>query len=125
MPIPSATKPTERQCKYKFNDPELLAIGKSLAESNERLSALEEEKKRITSDFGARIAGVEADISIAVNSMRSGYEYRMLPCTEYLDDPKKGRKTIVRDDTGEKVYEENMTEQDNQFVLDLNEPAKA
>lgn len=115
------TKKDERNCKYKFNDAELLAIGKSLAESNEKLSALEDEKKRVTSDFAARIAGVEADVSIAVNEIRSGYEWRKMPVTVYFDKPKEGRKTFVRDDTNEVVGEEAMDANDRQAVMDFEQ----
>lgn len=115
------TKPTKRQCRYKFNDVELLQIGKELAEHNEQLSAFEDDKKRTVSDFGAKIAGKEADVSIAVNKIQSGYEWRELPCTIFYNDPKNGRKTIVRDDTGETVAVEDMSPEELQTKLPLGQ----
>lgn len=123
MPKKEFTKKDERNCKYKFNDAELLDIGKSLAESNQKLSALEDDKKRVTSDFAARISGGEADVSVAVNKMRSGYEWRKLPVTIHFDKPKPGRKQFVRDDNGEIVGDEAMDENDRQAVLDFEQPA--
>jgi hypothetical protein len=113
------TKPCKHMCRYEFNDPELLAIGKELAEYNEQLDAIEQDKKRVVSDFAAKIASHESDISLAVNKIRSGYEYRDLPCTVRFHQPKTGKKEIVRDDTGLVVAVQDMTEFDLQALLPL------
>ena len=115
------TKPTKRQCRYKFNDEELLALGKELAEANGQLTALEEDKKRVVSDFTAKVAAKEADVSIGVNKIQSGYEWRELPCTITFNSPVPGKKTVVRDDTQEQVAIENMTQDELQTDLKLEE----
>ena len=115
----SFTKQSTYRCKYRFTDAELLTIGRSLAESNEKLGALEEEKKRVTSDFAAKIAGAEADVSIAVNEIRSGYEWRDMPVTIHFNEPTSGRKQFIRDDTAEIVGNEAMDDRDKQTLLEL------
>ena len=116
---PIVTKSCKHMCRYQFNDAELLAIGKELAEFNEQLDAIEQDKKRVVSDFAAKIASRESDVSLAVNKIRSGYEYRDLPCTVRFHQPKAGKKEIVRDDTKEIVATQDMTESDLQALLPL------
>ena len=111
------TKPTKFNCRYKFNDAELLQIGKELAEHNSELSALEQDKKRVVADFGAKITGKEATVSIAVNKIQSGYEWRDLPCTIHYNTPKTGKRRIIRDDTGAQVDERDMTPDELQMEL--------
>lgn len=113
------TKPCKHLCRYEFNDAELLAIGKELAEYNAQLAAVEQDKKRVVSDFAAKIASKESDVSIATNKIQSGYEWRDLPCTVRFHQPKSGRKEIVRDDTKEVVATQDMTDADLQALLPL------
>lgn len=111
------TKPTKHNCRYRFTESELLQIGKELAEHNGELSALEQDKKRVVADFGAKITGKESDVSIAVNKIQSGYEWRDLPCTIHYNVPKTGKKRVIRDDTNEQVDERDMTPDELQMEL--------
>jgi hypothetical protein len=95
-------------------------LGKELAEANGQLTALEEDKKRVVSDFTAKVAAKEAEVSIGVNKIQSGYEWRELPCTITFNDPAAGKKTIRRDDTLESVAVENMTQDELQTDLKLD-----
>lgn len=120
-PSKKLIKPTKRNCRYKFNDPELLAIGKELVEHNAELTALELDKKRVMGDFTARITAKESHVSIAANKIQSGYEWRDLPCTIHFHSPKAGKKTTLRDDTGELVATEDMTPEELQQDLPMSE----
>jgi len=115
------TKPTKRTVRYVFNDEELLTIGKEMAESAIALAAVEQDKKRVVSDFTAKIAAKEAEVSVASNKIQSGYEFREMPCTITFNKPKVGRKEIVRDDTSELIATEDMTPDEMQ--QDLLPPA--
>ncbi len=111
------TKPTKHNCRYRFSDAELLQIGKELAEQNSELSALEQDKKRVVADFGAKISAKESDVSIAVNKIQTGYEWRDLACTIHYNTPKAGKKRVIRDDTNEQVDERDMTPDELQMEL--------
>lgn len=124
MPKQVMTKPTKRTCKYKFNDAELLEIGRNLADQNEQLVGLTEEAKSVAADFKAKIAVVEAQITSDSNHMRSGYEHREMACTIHYDKPAAGKKQYIRDDNNEVVGTEVMDEHDKQAVLDFEEEQK-
>lgn len=110
-------KKTKRNLRVTFSDPELLQLGKDLADKTTELRELEEDKKRVVSDFGARITAKEAEVSLLTSKLKSGYEYRMVNCTETLDFPTLGRKTISRDDTGADIAVEDMTSAEMQREL--------
>lgn len=119
------TRKSERNLQCKFTEVEITQFGRDLAHQTIELTALESDKKRVVSDFAAKISSKESDISVLTNKIQSGYEYRMVPVIEHFDQPKPGRKQIVREDTGEVVGTEPMTQADLQTELltKENEPA--
>lgn len=112
-----------RHLRCNLTQDEFNEKAKQLAESNHNLRQLEEEKKLVTSDFGAKIAGAEAQISVLSNTVQSRYEYRMVPCEIFMHDPKNGKKRSVRTDIGETVGIEDMTAEELQEELALEEEA--
>ncbi len=118
---PKHTKTSKRNLRCTFTDTELLAQGKTLAELSRQAGQLEEEKKRITDDYKAKLSGVEADISIFANNIRTGYEFRNVDCTEFLHDPRPSMKTVVRNDVNETVGVFEMTQDELQQCLPLEE----
>lgn len=116
---PVKTKQTRNNLRCEFTDVELLAQGKTLAELSRQAGQLEEEKKRITDDYKARLSGVEADISIFANNIRTGYEFRNVDCTVRLHDPVSGKKRTVRNDTGDDVFIQDMNPDEMQEMLDF------
>ncbi|HYE30259.1 MAG TPA: hypothetical protein VEH27_02420 [Methylomirabilota bacterium] len=118
------TKKTKRTLQCNFNEAELLAIGKDLAQQHSQLVALENDKKRVVADFQARIATVEAAISIASNKISTGYEYRDVPCTEILGSPKPDQKTVIRDDNNAVVGTWTMSAEEMQRQFALEAEAK-
>jgi hypothetical protein len=108
---------TKRNLRVSFTEAELLAKGRSLAEATGMLTGLENDKKRVVADFSAKIAGVVAEIQLASTAIATGYEFRMVPCTEWLGEPEPGKKSVYRDDTGLLVGVEEMTQADLQRQL--------
>lgn len=102
------TKKSKRYLRCNLTEAEILQAGKDLADRTVELRSLEEDKKRVTSDFGAKIAAKEADISTLTNKMQSGYEFRNVTCTETLGVPTPEKKRVIRDDTGELVAIEEL-----------------
>ncbi len=113
----------KRNLKYFFKDGEIRDLGKKLAELHETYCSLEADKKRTVKDFDAKLSAVEAEAGIVTNSIRSGYEYRDIPVTITLDSPKAGQKTTTRDDTGEIVAVEEMTYEEKQRELPMDDKA--
>lgn len=111
----------DHQCKYVFNDGELLQIGKELARKNNDSQALEEDKKRVTSDFKARIDKAQAEIGILSRQLSTGYDHRYLKCQVELNEPRVGQKSIRRMDTFEVVEVLDMTAEEMQTTLEFTE----
>ena|ERR1035437_4111902 len=110
-------KKSKRHLRCKFNNEELLVIGTELAESNNALAALENDKASIVSEFAAKIKAAEATVSIAAHKISSGYEFRDVPVTIRMHQPVVGKKVIFRDDTNELVATEDMTQEELQPEL--------
>lgn len=113
----SEQKQSKRHLKCELTDAEILASGRELADKQAELAALENEKKRITSDFGAKIKSKEIDVSILTRRVQSGYEFRDVDCYELLDDPKPGKKTVFRCDSDSMVCIEDMSATEMQREL--------
>jgi hypothetical protein len=116
---------TTRLLRVVLTSAELLQLGRVLADLNARLGALRCEKKTVVSDFAAKIASVEADAGIAISAIRTGCECRAVSCSVHLGLPEAGRKTTVRDDTGETVDIADMTADELQACLALENSVPA
>lgn len=114
----------KRSLKHQFSDPELLIIGKYSAELHSQHEALENDKKRVVTDFSARLASVENDQGIAARKISSGYEYRETECRVLLDAPVRGQKTLMRLDVDEVAVIEDMTDADRQLLIKFEEDQK-
>ena len=121
----NGTEVIKRDLRYTFSNTELLEIGKRLAEGARRLGELDKEKKRITSDYTARMNAVESEVNILSAAISSGYDIRPIECHVQLHLPKAGEKTIVRLDTFETVGVEQMTGDEMQTMLKFEAEAKA
>lgn len=117
------TKKSKRYLRCNFTDPEKLEIAKRMAEAKNRLDALEGDKKRVVKDFDAKIATEESNLSVESSKINSGYEFRNVECTEHFDQPKAGKKRVIREDTQDEVGVEDMTDDDKQREL-IETPVK-
>ena len=113
------TKKLNRNLRVTLTREELLETGKSLADATAALAAIEDDKKRVTSDFKAKADAKQAEISVASQAISTGYWIKEVECTAHMDMPKKGQKTIVRDDTGEHVGVEPMSRDDMQVEMEI------
>ena len=111
------TKKTKRLLRVMLTKEELLVAGKTQADKSLELGTLEADRKRTADDFKAKISAIESEVGQLANKVSTGYEYRDVTCTEYLGDPEPDKKRIIRDDTGEEVAIENMTESEMQREL--------
>jgi hypothetical protein len=115
---------TERFLRCHFTDPELLAISKSMSQAVATRAQTENDKKRMAKEFDARIASLDAEIDLASEKVRSGYECRNIACSITYNSPRIGMKEVWRDDTGElvEVLQMQASEMQEELPLDGKKP---
>lgn len=113
----------QRSLRYDYNDQEKIQLSKELAECNNKLRSLEEEKKTYQAQMKATIAEQTERIGGLSLKITNGYEFREVECTVQLQYPKDGIKIVTRHDTGE-TWQEKMLPTDydlfNQPGIDNN-----
>lgn len=102
---------TIRSLKYIYSEEERVNLSVDLANCNNKLTELENEKKTYVSQAAAAINEQKERITGLSNKVANGYEFRDVECEVTFNKPKNGRKTIVRMDTGEE-WEEAMVSTD-------------
>lgn len=103
--------------KYQFTEEELRDFAKDLARENAASAEAEEQKKAVVAQFTEKVASSKSKISQLSRYINNGYDHRSIDCSILMNTPFVGRKTIIRDDTGEIVKELVMSEQEKQETL--------
>lgn len=98
-------KTTNRSLRYDFTAVEIHDYSLQLANKTKELSAIEEERKSVTSNFAAKINEAKATCNKLSNFISNGYEYRDIECIVEYHKPEQGKKTLTRKDTKEKIIE--------------------
>lgn len=116
-----------RSLKVNITLDERNGYASELAKTVEDVHQLEEQKKATVSEFKSKIDSVMARQSLVSQIVRNGYEYRPVKCEwafecagvdsngDRIFHPEK--KTLFRQDTGESVEVQTMTETDRQPLL--------
>ena len=86
-----------KRLKHTFSDEEKKVFADEMADALGVKSALEDEKKSVTSQIGSRITEQDAIINERGEKIRSGYEYRPTDCVVSYDFH-NGHVTILRKD---------------------------
>jgi phosphopantetheinyl transferase (holo-ACP synthase) len=94
-----------RSLRYDFTAVEIHDYSLQLANKTKELSAIEEERKSVTSNFAAKINEAKATCNKLSNFISNGYEYRDIECTVEYHKPEQGKKTLTRKDNKEKIVE--------------------
>ena len=115
----------EEFLKCDYSPAEMAEMATDLARSNQCRGSLEQQKKQIDSQLKSQIEEQNTIIGRLSSALVSRCEWRNVECRVELDTPGKGRKRIVRLDTGEEVRVILMTDEDRQMVMDLQEKAEA
>jgi hypothetical protein len=93
----------------KLTNEELLSYGQLLSVKNKEVVSLEAQKKATMSEYAAKINLAKAEIDNLSGKVSTGREYRRVEVRVEFNVPRKEKKTIYHEDTGEMVREENMT----------------
>ena len=118
---PKKTKQSKQFLKYQFTHDEIHEKGIELARLSSEAIAIENERKAVAAEFKAKIDTKDAEIGVLGNHINNGYEYRYIECTEIFNMPRTGIKTIMRNDTKEKVSEVQMSPDELQSELAFDE----
>ncbi len=116
--------PVKEHLPYKFNDEELKEFSESMARAFQDRSNLIAEKKAVLSKFSANIAGKDAEIEALSLKINSKQEHRYVECEIRMNTPTVGRKTLVRLDSNEIIWDKNMTAEECQLKLSLENKDK-
>lgn len=111
------TKQVRLSLPHKFTDPELRQLGDDQAADQRDLRAAEESAKMTADEWKAKISAIKARITSTSNKVLSRFEHRDIQCIVTFDSPTPGKKTCVRQDTGEEVWIRDMEEHEKQEEL--------
>lgn len=95
-----------------FTTEELKEIGIKLALENQSKERLEDKKKQAMSQFKSEIDAADAKIKSLAQKLARGSEDREIECDILFNTPEEGKKTTVRNDTGEIVQVQDMTKEE-------------
>lgn len=112
-----------RPLRYEFSKEELHEIAVDLANHNQELRRIEEEKKSVVSEYGSRINITKERISSLSDKVSAGYEVRDIECEVKYHEPTKGMKTLTRLDTGY-TWKDKMTEYDFNLFTQYTEESE-
>ena len=105
--------------RYDFTDAEFMEHAKTLGRLNQELARSEDRKKSTTAELAADVKRHQDAVSAASQLVSNGYEYRDIECEVRFHEPEKGKKTIVRLDSGETVRVAFMTGQEMQEAFEF------
>ena len=97
---------------------EKVAAGEQAADAYAMIEERQKDLKDIKKKIESEISEAESKISRSNDLLRKGYEVRPVSCTRILDFD-RGTSTEVRDDTGEVVSEDQLTDKEKSMELSL------
>lgn len=110
--------------RYNYTEAEINGFAKQLAGTHKAVADIEARKSRANQQFKMELEAQHDLVEDYSGRIREGYEMREYACTTYADTPEKGKKSVVRDDTGEVVAVYAMTYADLQEELPLDDKRK-
>ena len=108
---------TREYLRCDFTDAEIIDLSKKLARQISEHSAAERELKEVSTQLKANVTAKETAVAFTAGLVQNGYEYRTIECRRYFDHPEKGKKSLVRMDTGDVVSTDRMSGDDLQGQL--------
>lgn len=114
-------KNEKRHLAHDFTDDELRSLGDELANETMNLQNLESEKKSVVSQYKSKADEIKAKIQTISANIAARREFRWTDCEVRFNEPRTGKKTVVRMDTGATVEVTNMTPDEMQLKINLPE----
>lgn len=120
MPNSNDSKPFPMMLRADIADEQRLTYGRQLAQLDEDLSKLVEEKSAVTAEIKQRMTTVRTQAREVARAIRSGQEFREIECF-YRFLWKDGFKELVRSDTNQVVERTAITQEERQTVMALGD----
>ena len=95
---------------------ETVERSREMAQLMSEIASDEADLKAVVQEFKRRIAGKEARLGTLARNVQNGFEFRTVPCTRHFDYA-LGRVEEFRSDTGERVSERRMSDEERQQDL--------
>lgn len=115
---PQVSATFKENLKTKLSEPELKEYAKSLSEKYIEHGQLEADKKGVVAEYKAKTDTLEGQLSLLSQKVSTQHEWRDVEC-HWDYNWKTDRKRFVREDTGEIVREDKITQQDRQKLFPL------
>jgi hypothetical protein len=106
--IPKPDKEITRTLRVNLTEDELKENARKLADKATELDRVEEDKKRVASQYGSQVQAARGEITRLSQLLTSGYELREVPCCVWFHRPKPSQKTTIRLDSS--AYSRNRTD---------------
>ena len=113
---------TSEYLRYDFTEPEFVEHARTLGRLNQELARAEDRKKSVTAELAADVKRHQDEVANQSRLVSNGYEYRDIECEIQFHVPEKGKKTIIRTDSGEVVRVGFMTGEEMQGAFDFDDP---
>lgn|SRR5574337_1236297 len=110
----------ERELKCVLTEEEVLKYSRELAKKNQDRLQVESDKKAVMADYKDKLETLTTAIGRLSRTVSNGYEHRQVKCT-WLYDWKAGKKTLSRQDTGERVDVADIAPHERQQKFGLDE----
>ena len=91
--------------KYTLTDAERLDLGDEVAQANEQIGELEQERKAAAEEFKGRIHGVQVAMDEKLQTLRRGYREEYVDCHVQVDTRLLERR-YIHPETGEVIRKE-------------------
>ena len=105
----------ERFLRYDFKATEIHDLAVKLAQKNQELDNIADEKKSVVSQYKSKEDLAKMEVSLLSGKVASGYEMRKVECEVKYHFPEQGKKTIIRSDNGQHIVEKMSSEEWNLF----------
>ena len=105
-----------RRLKCVLTEEEVREASDSLARNLDELETLDDELKKMKSDFKAQLEAKEAAIRVQKNLVRDKYEFRPVRCAMVLNYT-QGTVVVTREDTDEMVVDRKMRAEEKQMDM--------
>ena len=109
--------------RHNFTEEEQTDMQKRLTLQSQELRHKENAKKAVTTQIGAQITAINADIDLLAGNINNGYEHRSMKCLIQFEWD-KNKKYIIHPETGEVALTFDITEDDRQLKLEIDEQNK-
>ena len=99
----------ERTLPVPMTEEEELKLGQDVADLKLSINKVQIEKKVAVTEFNKKIGGMEGRLDEMIQQLKDRTKMAVVSCTWKNDNPKKGLKSLFRDDTNAKLETYPMT----------------